>query len=126
GRRRAASVLKAGGLLSSGTGAVLGAVALTHFWNPVGWTAAAILGGLGIASAILGFFGKRTRRRAEERRVETRARAVADARSSVNAYFDECEAQQLAKAIDEAWSNASEPASRLLLEALHIRTGFDR
>ena len=126
GRRRAANVLKAGGLLSSGTGAVLGAVALTNFWNPAGWTAAAILGGLGIASAILGFFGKRTRRRAEERRAETRARAVADARSSVNAYFDECEAQQLAKAIDEAWSNASEPGSLLLLEALHIRTGCDR
>ena len=126
GRRRAANVLKAGGLLSSGTGAVLGVVALTQWWNPAGWTAAAILGGLGIVSAVFGLFGKRTRKRAEERRAETRAQAVADARMSVNAYFDECETQQLAKVIDEAWSNASEPGSRLLLEALHIRTGCDR
>ena len=126
GGRRAANMLKAGGLLSSGTGAVLGAVALTQWWNPAGWTAAAILGGLGIASAVLGFFGKRTRKRAEERRAETRARAVADARSSVNAYFDDYETQQLVKVINEAWTNASEPASRLFLEALHIRTGCAR
>lgn len=126
GRRRAANVLKAGGLLSTGTGAVLGAVALTNLWNPAGWTAAAILGGLGITSAVLGFFGRRNRRRAEEKRAESRAQAVADARSSVNAYFDECEAQQLAKAVDEAWSNFSEPGLRLLVEALHIRTGCDR
>ena len=39
GRRRAANVLKAGGLLSSGTAAVLGVVALTQWWNPAGWTA---------------------------------------------------------------------------------------
>ncbi|NUU18470.1 hypothetical protein HP550_14530 [Cellulomonas humilata] len=126
GRRRAADALKAGGLLSSGTGAALGVVLLTNFWNPAGWTAAAILGGLGIASAVLGFFGKRSRRSSEERRVETRARALADARTSVNTFFDECEAQQLAKIMDDAWASARKSLAGQLAEALHVRAGCHR
>lgn len=123
GRRRTGDVLKAGGLLSTGTSAVLGVIVLTNAWNPAGWTAAAILGGLGIASALLGYFGKRSRKRAEEIRAETRAQVMADARASVNAFFDECESQQLARIVSDSWESASSQLSVMLAEALHIRIG---
>ena len=89
-RRRVANVLKATGLLSGTASAILGVIALTNFWNPAGWSAAAIFAGLGILSAVLNAFGKRTRKRAEEKRVGARASAVAEGRAVVNAFFDKC------------------------------------
>lgn len=122
-RRRVANVLKATGLLSGTASAILGVIALTNFWNPAGWSAAAIFAGLGILSAVLNAFGKRTRKRAEEKRVGARASAVAEGRAVVNAFFDKCETDQLARILVTSRSRAGGRLAELLSDALHTRWG---
>ena len=81
-------MLKATNVLAGGTGAVLAAIATTNFWNPAGWTAAAILGGLSVVSALTSWLGGKARRKAEKQRVRARAKAIGDARSAVSSQFD--------------------------------------
>lgn len=123
GGRRAADFLRGAGLLGTGAGAVLAVIAAANIWNPGGWLAAAILGGLALYSGLTSFFGKNTRKRAEAERAGERARALANARSSVNAYFEECEARQLQQLLGEARKLAAEPLSDLIEDCLHTRWG---
>ena len=122
-RRHLATALRTSGLLAGSASAVLGVIALTNFWNPAGWAAAVILVGLGVVSAALNFFAKRTRANAEEQRVGARATAVADARSAVHAYFENCETAQLLKILSAARSLAIPQLEELLKEAIHTRRG---
>ncbi|MGE0305421.1 MAG: LeoA/HP0731 family dynamin-like GTPase, partial [Acidimicrobiia bacterium] len=122
-RRRTATVLRTTGLLTSGASATLAVVALTNFWNPSGWAAAGILGGLGIASTVSNYLGRRTRRGAEERRAAARAGAIARARADINTFYDTCESEQLTQVVEESWRGASSPLADLLSEALRIRDG---
>ena len=120
------NVLKASQLVAGGAAAVLGIIAATNFWNPAGWVAAVILGGLGIAGSVMSFFGGLARKRAESVRSKARAQALADARMAVNSYFDECESKQLQRIVQEAWALASAPLADLLKEAIHDRRGTVR
>lgn len=123
GGRRAANVLKASSILSSSASAVLGVIALTNLWNPVGWTTALIFGALALTSGVLGGFGKWARKRAEKKRVEERSRAIADARQAVRAFFNQVEAEQRGKIVSAAWDNAIEPLTTLLQKAVDDRRG---
>ena len=123
GGRRAANVLKASSILSSSASAVLGVIALTNLWNPVGWTTALIFGALALTSGVLGGFGKWARKRAEKKRVEERSHAVAGARQAVRAFFDQVEAEQRNKIVSAAWENAVDPLKTLLQQALNDRRG---
>lgn len=125
GRRQIATVLQASGIAASGTGAVLGVVALTQFWNPAGWTAAAILGGLAIGSAIAGFFGRKNRKKAEQKRVAARASAIGEARSAVSAQFDEWHSTQLAALLETAWAEAADPLRALIKETIDAHRMHD-
>lgn len=122
-RRRMATALRTSGLLAGSAGAVLGIIALTNFWNPAGWIAAAILVGLGFVSAALGFLAKRTNTSAEEKRIGARAAAVAAARSAVHAYFDKCETDQLQRILSAARTLAIPRLEELLNDAIHTRRG---
>ena len=124
GLRWGANVLRALGLLGSAASAALGVLALTNFWNPAGWVAAVVLVGTGAVSAILNFFGRRARKGAEQRRVTARARAVAEARATVNSYYDECETQQLVRILAKSWESATPRLDDLLKDALRTRVGY--
>lgn len=124
--RIAGNVLKASQLVMDSTAVVLGIIAATNFWNPAGWMAAVILGGLGIAGSVMSFFGGLARKKAERARIKARAQALADARVAVNSYFDECESKQLQRIMQEAWTLASAPLAGLLKEAIHDRRGTVR
>ena len=123
GGRRAADFLRGAGLLGTGAGAVLAIIAAANIWNPGGWLAFAILGGLALYSGLTGFFGKKTRKRAEAERAGERAHAIANARSAVNAYFNECEARQLQKLLGDARHLAAGPLGGLIEDSLHTRWG---
>ena len=123
GHRWGANVLRALGLFGSAASAALGLLALTNFWNPAGWVAGVIVVGGGAVSAILNFFGRRTRKGAEKRRVAARAHAVAEARATVNSYYDECEAQQLSTILARSWESATPRLDGLLEDALRTRVG---
>lgn len=123
GGRRAADFLRGAGLLGTSAGAVLAIIAAANIWNPGGWLAFAILSGLALYSGVTGFFGKTTRKRAEAERAGERARAIATARSAVNAYFNECEARQLQKLLGDARKLAAEPLGGLIEDSLHTRWG---
>ena len=124
--RIAGNVLRASQLVTGSTAAVLGIIAATNFWNPAGWMAAVILGGLGIAGSVMSFFGGLARKKAECVRSKARAQALAGARVAVNSYFDECESKQLQRIMQEAWTLASAPLAGLLKEAIHDRRGTVR
>ena len=124
--RIAGNVLRASQLVTGSTAAVLGIIAATNFWNPAGWMAAVILGGLGIAGSVMSFFGGLARKKAERVRSKARAQALAGARVAVNSYFDECEWKQLQRIMQEAWTLASAPLAGLLKEAIHDRRGTVR
>lgn len=123
GGRRASNVLKGTALLGSTASAALGIIALTQFWNPAGWTAAAIFLGLAIFSFVTGLFGKKARKGAESKRAQVRARAIADARTAVNSYFDKCEAEQIARILRDSRGLAAKPLAGLIWDVLHIRDG---
>lgn len=123
GGRRASNVLKGTALLGSTASAALGILALTQFWNPAGWTAAAIFLGLAIFSFVTGLFGKKARKGAESKRARVRAQAIADARTAVNSYFDKCEAEQIARILRDSRSLAAQPLAGLISDVLHIRDG---
>lgn len=122
-RRRLATALRASGVLVGSANVVLAAIALTNFWNPAGWVAAVNLLSLGVGSAALNFFAKRTRISAEEKRIGARATAVANARSAVHEYFDKCETEQLHKILSDARSLATPELKKLLKESIHTRRG---
>ena len=124
GARTAGTLLRAGGVLAGGASAVLAVIATTNFWNPAGWTAAAILGGLGILSSVASFFGKKSKNRAEKQRVQARAKAIGQARSAVSSQFDLWETQQLEAFVERAWGLASLPLRNLILLAYAGRQGI--
>lgn len=123
GGRRASNLLKGTALLGSTASAALGIIALTQFWNPAGWTAAAIFLGLAVFTLVTGLFGKKVRKRAESKRARVRAQAIADARTAVNDYFDTCEADQLSRILRDSRSLAAQPLAGLISDVLHIRDG---
>jgi len=123
GGRQASNVLKGTALLGSTASAALGIIALTQFWNPAGWTAAAIFLSLAIFSFVTGLFGKKARKSAESKRARVRAHAIADARAAVNSYFDKCETEQIARILRDSRGLAAQPLAGLISDALHIRDG---
>ncbi|WP_341953384.1 GTPase [Salinibacterium sp. TMP30] len=123
GKRWGANILRVLGLLGGGASATLAILALTNFWNPVGWVATVIVIGTGAVGAIFSFFGRRTKKGAEELRVGARALAVAEARTSVNLYYDECESLNLARIMAMSWKTASPLLDDLLRDALRTRVG---
>lgn len=125
GRRQIATALQAGGIAASGTGAVLGIVATTQFWNPAGWTAAAILGGLAIGAAMAGFLGRKNRKKAEQKRVAARSSAIGEARSAVSTQFDEWHSSQLAALLGTAWAEAAESVRTLIEETVDAHEMHD-
>lgn len=124
GARAAGTVLRASGVLVGGASAVLTVIATTNFWNPAGWAAAAILGGLGVLSSVASFFGKKSKSRAEKQRVRARAKAIGQARSAVSSQFDLWETQQLDVFVERAWGLASLPLRKLILLAYAGRQGI--
>ncbi len=122
-RRRMAFMLRTSGLLAGSASALLGIIALTNFWNPAGWVAGVIVVGLGLVSATLALFAKRTSTSAEEKRVGARAAAIAAARSAVHAYYDKCETDQLQKILNDARVLAIPRLEELLKDAVHTRRG---
>ena len=122
--RTTSTLLRASNILAGGTGAVLAVVATTQIWNPVGWTAAAVLGALSVASALTGWLGGKARKRAERQRVRARAKAISDARRSVSAQFDLWETEQLAAFSKGAWSSVEARLSDLLRRGVADRTGI--
>lgn len=122
-RRHMANALRTSGLLTGSAVAALGVIALTNLWNPAGWVAAPVLIGLGLVSAALNFFAKRTSTSAEGKRVGARAAAVAAARSAVHAYFDECEKEQLQRILSAARTRARPRLEELLEVAIRTRLG---
>lgn len=123
GHRLGADFLRGLGLLSGAASAALGILAITNFWNPVGWVAGIIVVGTGVLSAITSFFGRRARKGAESRRVAARASAVAAARAMVNSYYDSCEAQQLSQLLAACRESAAPELGALVRDALHRRVG---
>lgn len=124
GARTAGTLLRASGVLAGGASAVLAVIATTNFWNPAGWMAAAILGGLGVVSSIASFLGKRSKNRAEKQRVQARAKAIGQARSAVSSQFDLWETQQLDAFVERAWGLASPSLQKLILLAYAGRQGI--
>jgi len=123
-RHHMANALRMSGLLTGSASPILGLVALTQFWNPAGWVAGVAVVGLGVVSATLNHFAKRTSTSAEDKRVGARAAAVAEARSAVHAYFDKCESVQLQKILDVARALAIPRFQDLLNDAIHARRGW--
>ena len=123
GRRWTANALRSLGLLGSASSAVLAVLAATNLWNPGGWVAAVLLGGLGLASWSATALGRRTRKGAEEQRVAARAKAVAEARTAVNGYYDRYETERLKGILVASWEGASPQLHGLLKEALDTRKG---
>ncbi len=123
GQRWSANVLRALGMFGGAASATLGILAVTNIWNPVGWVAAVVLVGTGAVSALVNFFGRRTRKGAESRRVTARAFAVAGARSTVNAFYDMCEARQLEVILARSRESAAALLNESLTDALHTRMG---
>ena len=109
--RWASYASKTAGILT-GVASTLGTLAVTNMWNPLGWgagVAAAVAGIGGLLSALFGWGGKKAQRKAEERRLEARRGALADARKHVNGTFD--------RFIDEV----DEQASRYARETMALR-----
>lgn len=118
------TILRTSGVAAGGAGAVLAFVATTNFWNPAGWTAALVLGGLSVVSAFTGWLGKKARKRAEKQRVRARAKAIGSARSGVSSQFDLWETEQLDTFVDAAWGQASSLMRDLLQRGLEDRHGI--
>ncbi|WP_431843215.1 GTPase [Calidifontibacter indicus] len=121
GSRRLGLTLEGGGFVAGGASAALGAIALTNAWNPAGWTAAAILGGLSIVSALANFLGRRSRREGEVQRVKARATAIGEARKAVSEQFDAWEAAQLRAFTVQAREGVAPRLRDLLSAALFNR-----
>ncbi len=77
------NISRAGSIMAGGALAV----ALTNFWNPGGWAAAAI----GAAGFVASWLGSRLSKRAERKRLEARAASLAEGRKLVNDAFDSLE-----------------------------------
>lgn len=86
---------------SIGTGVVLG-IAFANSWNPIGWA----LGGAVGVSAVAGWFGRRKRKQATQKREAARGTARAAARRAVNDTFTGLEAD-LATQFAEVFSKAA-------------------
>lgn len=106
-----------GAMILSSVASTLGGLALANWWNPFGWVAgvAAAVGFLGgLASMAFGWFGSQAQKRAEEKRLETRRQALAQARQSVHETYD-----RLIEEITKQTNRISqEAAGQLLLEPL--------
>ena len=122
--RYTGNALRVGGLLA-GAGATLGALALANFWNPLGWgagVAAAVSLGGGIAAALFGWIGSKSRKKAEEQRVRARADAIAKARGSVHDCYDAFETGLAAQASELAWQQASPAIAEVLVASAGLRS----
>lgn len=108
GWRRAALGLRGGGILA-GIGLV---VALMNSWNPIGWVA---------AGAILGWLGKRTARKAEQKRLKARNRSLAGARKAVHGTYRDLRKSIRADILASVWESAGPSVRALLASAIGHR-----
>lgn len=81
---RVGSILARAGGVGAGSGLV---IAATNFWNPGGW----VIGALSVGSIVASFVGSRWSKKAEAKRLEARARSIAQARKVVHDAFDQLE-----------------------------------
>lgn len=121
GEKFAGLGLRVGGLGTGALGAVLGLVALTNAWNPVGWTAAGIFAALGLASAIASGFGRWFSKRAQQKNVQARSEALSRSRRIVHEAYDELHDQLAITIHEELWSCAAPGLSGVVTNALVAR-----
>ncbi len=109
--------LKAAGVLG-GIAASLGTMAVTNFWNPLGWAAGAAAGVAVVGSGaawLLGWLGGESRKRAEAQKLKARREALANVRQSVYTVYDEFKDS----VSQEAEKIASSSAGRVVLPAVN-------
>lgn len=103
------------GIFSAST---LGLLAITNWWNPLGWTAgvAAAVGSIGgIVSWAFSWIANKAQKRAEQERLEKRRSALNQARKSVNETYERL-IEQIAQETNRI---CHEIAGELLLFPLH-------
>lgn len=114
------NVLRAGGLVTGTAATALGIVALTNAWNPAGWVAAAVLGGIGAAAQVMQWVGGWAGDSGNKLQAEARARAVFAGRSAVHDTFDRIEKSFVERARDTAWQAIAEALRPLLRDFVSL------
>ncbi|MFD4295413.1 GTPase [Rhodococcus sp. NPDC058532] len=114
-----------GGGIAAGLG-VLAVPALMNFWNPAGWAIGVAIAGVGIASQVQQFFGKRMSDQEDERGRKARAQAIADSHRAVEQTFDDREELVVATSRDAAWQILAGILRESLSSAIELRDACRR
>lgn len=125
GTRRVGLGLEIVGVAGSGVMATLAVIGATNVWNPGGWVALAIFGGLTLFSALHTFWGKKSNAKAERQRVQARAQAIADVRRVVSEYFAELRTRLRIQFEMIAAKQSATPLRMSLERALVMRQNLD-
>jgi predicted GTPase len=119
----AGDALRLSGVVTGAVTTVLGAVAVTQFWNPAGWVATLLLVGGGLLSGILGWLGKKTSQKAENQRLGARNEALGQVRLAVEDAYRDAEDVIRSEVCRLAWRLHSERLTALLREASDLQRG---
>jgi GTPase Era involved in 16S rRNA processing len=112
--------MKGAGVLG-GVVSVLGTVALTNGWNPIGWYAAGMLLIGSVASILFGWLGGKARKKAEAEKLGARLTALAAVRQNVHAVYDDFKDRVTQAAADIAAGAAAQLALPAIEQALILR-----
>ncbi len=123
GMRSIGTATRVAGILSGAAG-TLGALAVLNVWNPLvmaaGVAAAVSLVG-GLVAGFFGWWGGRARRKAEERRLQARRAASADAGKAVRESYDALQRDLTARLLQLAWERAAPALASTMEGAAALR-----
>lgn len=111
-----------------GTGIALGVgtVAAALIWNPAGWVLGAVAAGIGIATQVQQYFGKKMSQEAAERARKAKADAIADCHRAVEQTFADYEDTLVRDSRTDAWTLVAPAVGESLRAAVELRTARDR
>jgi predicted GTPase len=111
-----------------GSGIALGAgtVAALLFWNPAGWVLGAVAAGIGIATQVQQYFGKKMSQEAAERARKAKADAIADCHRAVEQTFTDYEDTVVRDSRTAAWALVAPAVGESLRDAVELRQARTR
>lgn len=115
--------LQGGGILAGVAGG-LGTLALANIWNPLGWGAAVAFGATvagSILSTAFGWFGKKSKNKAEAERLKSRRQALAAIRKNVHEAYDQYQDSILSEVHKHAIAVSGQALIRPVEQALLLR-----
>ncbi|SDT61475.1 GTPase [Actinoplanes derwentensis] len=104
----------------------LGVLALPIFLTPVGWAFGVAAAGVGIASQVQQFVGKKISRDRAEQARKARSQAIADSHRAVDQTFDECEDTLVRDSRRAAWTSLAPTTAASLRTAIELRLALTR